>query len=247
MIRNPRTLLQAIMILVLPVLHGCKSSSIIVPNGLVAYYPFNGDAKDYSGNNLHGTAHGPSLVSDRHDRKNTAYSFDGDDYISVPHSELLNFGNNDNFSVSVWAWTNPTQVIGTINDIIRKWVGDAQGYPFTISYINDAAQHSQRTIIAGRYNNAVCYDPSLITSSEITLNVFHHIVLVKEGPTLKLFIDNQLSGTTEDAPECSTKNTAHMTIGSRGQLSSFFAGKIDDVRIYNRALTVEEITILFKE
>lgn len=53
-------------------------------NGLVAYYPFNGNANDESGNGHHGTVNGATLTSDRNDVQNSSYSFDGlDDYISI--------------------------------------------------------------------------------------------------------------------------------------------------------------------
>ena len=48
-----------------------------INSGLVAYYPFNGDAKDYSGNNNHGVVDGPVLTTDRFGQDNSAFRFDG--------------------------------------------------------------------------------------------------------------------------------------------------------------------------
>ncbi|MGK5093982.1 hypothetical protein WDW89_18465 [Deltaproteobacteria bacterium TL4] len=60
-------------------------SSSIPTNGLVAYYPFNGNANDESGNWNNGTVNGATLTTDRHGNANKAYSFDGaDDYINIP-------------------------------------------------------------------------------------------------------------------------------------------------------------------
>jgi len=71
-----------------------------VKEGLVAYYPFNGNANDESGNGRHGKANGqPTLVADRHGSPNKAYNFDGkDDYIQLPP-----FRYGTRFSISVWA------------------------------------------------------------------------------------------------------------------------------------------------
>ena len=68
----------------------------------MAYYPFNGNANDESGNGNHGTVNGADLAEDKCTRPNSAYNFDGmDDYIQVPHSDILNFGVND-FSIVFW-------------------------------------------------------------------------------------------------------------------------------------------------
>lgn len=218
-------------------------------NGLVAYYPFSGNSNDNSGNNLHGTVNGATLSSDRHGIANSAYSFNGSSYISVAHNELINFGNTDDFSISLWAWVDPAQIPdGGINDIIRKWSGDTQGYPFAISFDNESAPVGyQRTFLGARYNNSICYNVATGYSGVISYSTFHHIALTKQGSVLKLYIDNVLASTFTDISGCSTKNTSHMTIGCRGQLARFFTGKIDDIRIYNRALQLSEISELYKE
>ncbi|RKY55315.1 MAG: hypothetical protein DRP89_03575, partial [Candidatus Neomarinimicrobiota bacterium] len=71
-------------------------------NGLVAYYPFNGNANDESGNGNDGTVNGATLTTDRFGNENSAYSFDGvDDYIMVQDSPELQFGTND-FTIALW-------------------------------------------------------------------------------------------------------------------------------------------------
>jgi hypothetical protein len=68
---------------------------------LDAYYPFEGNAADASGNHNDGTLYGPTLTSDRFGRANSAYSFDGeDDYILVPDSDSLEF--TADFSLTLW-------------------------------------------------------------------------------------------------------------------------------------------------
>ena len=52
-------------------------NSTPLDQGLVAWYPFDGNASDMSGNENHGTVHGASLASDRHGQLNNAYNFDG--------------------------------------------------------------------------------------------------------------------------------------------------------------------------
>jgi len=68
--------------------------------GLVAYYPFNGNANDMSGNANNGTVHGATLTTDRFGNPNSAYSFDGlSNYIEVPHTLQLNA-----FPITINTW-----------------------------------------------------------------------------------------------------------------------------------------------
>ena len=81
-------------------------------DGLVAYYPFNGNADDLSGNGNNGIVHGAALTEDRFGNANSAYHFDGiDDYIMIPHSEDFKFGVYD-FTISLWL-QYPSQTGGT--------------------------------------------------------------------------------------------------------------------------------------
>ena len=66
---------------------------LVLNNGLVAWYPFDGNASDMSGNDKHGTVNGATLGTDRHGHANKAYSFDGvNDYIS------MSITNNNDFN-----------------------------------------------------------------------------------------------------------------------------------------------------
>ena len=69
-------------------------------NGLVGYWPFNGNANDESGNGNNGMAHNVGLTKDRFGELNSAYSFNGiDTYIELPSSALF---DTEKFSVSIW-------------------------------------------------------------------------------------------------------------------------------------------------
>ena len=73
--------------------------------GLVAWYPFDGNASDMSGNGNHGTVNGATLGTDRHGVVGKAYSFDGiDDWIEVSSSTKLK--NLSEYSISLWAWAD---------------------------------------------------------------------------------------------------------------------------------------------
>jgi hypothetical protein len=65
--------------------------SYVPTNGLVGWWPFNGNANDESGNGNHGTVNGATLAADRFGNAGKAYSFDGDDYINISNPNILNF------------------------------------------------------------------------------------------------------------------------------------------------------------
>jgi hypothetical protein len=89
---------------------GSGSSSqlpINLQQGLVAYYPFNGNANDESGNGIDGIANGATLIADRFGNSNSAYSFDGvDDYISFPNSNTIGITSFSGITISLWFQVN---------------------------------------------------------------------------------------------------------------------------------------------
>ena len=89
--------------------NGDPKPSAFLKQGLVAYYPFNGNAKDESGNGHDGDVKGATLANDRNGNSNSAYYFDGaDDYINLGNDDDFNFGESD-FSISLWFQTSVNQ------------------------------------------------------------------------------------------------------------------------------------------
>lgn len=219
-----------------------------ISEGLLAYYPFQGNALDSTTNNYDGIVHGALLTTDRKGNMNASYSFDGEnDYINVPHNTALNLPGD--FTISLWAEIAETQVPNEgINDILRKWNGNHEGYPFAIGYLNPlAADAYEDKIIYVRYDGQGCANAPTSYSPIINNDVFLHIVLVKQGGILRQYLNNILIQEFADNTSCSVGNTADMTIGCRGNLVRFFKGKIDDIRIYSRAISNSEVANLYNE
>jgi hypothetical protein len=217
--------------------------------GLIAYYPFSGNANDMSGNNLNGVVHGATLTTDRKGNPNSAYSFDGvSNYISVANNALLNPPGD--FSISLWTQVDPNQVINSanlnINNILRKWNGNAEGYPFSISYLN-STNPSPNRFLCVRYDGSVCLNGPTSYSGVLTNYAYMNLTFLKQGNKLRQYINGILVEEFLDTTVCSTSNSADMTFGCLGNLLRFFKGKIDDVRIYNRALTAGEVATLSAE
>ncbi len=219
-----------------------------ISEGLIAHYPFKQNALDSTSNHYNGIVHGAVLTTDRHGKANSSYYFDGqDDYINVPHTNALNLTSD--FTISLWAEVASTQVPHEgINDILRKWTGNAEGYPFAIAYLNPLADDANEDkFIYARYDGQGCSNSPTSYSPTIQNDVFQHIVLVKQGNKLRHYLNGTLIQEITDNTSCSTANTADMTIGSRGNLVRFFKGKIDDIRIYGRAISTGEVADLYHE
>jgi len=207
--------------------------------GLIAFYPFNGNGQDESGNGNDGTADGTTLIQDRFGNPNSAYSFDGvNDYISVP--ELLS-PPIQSFTFSVWASAkaladSAAVYQGTVNG--EAQIGLSNGNIFFAVKISDVAQGSWYTAS---------------DNQTFALDKFVHLVGVyNRGSRIELWLNGQLIKETlvPEADLYVEKPTSfhYSAVGASRYMAynyNFWNGVIDDVRIYNRALTELEIQELY--
>lgn len=218
----------------LPIILGVNPCGVItlnsIPtNGLVAYYPFNGNANDESGNNNHGTVNGATLTTDRNGNANKAYSFDGvDDYINVLQSTSINSLSN-NFTIS--AWINISNYYGNYFPILNK--SDA-GFTDTIQYRLGVLNNNGNSSIEGIIN----------LSNNITDNNWFHLVIISEANLERVYLNGVLVGSGDIIYSSVTSNDLEIGKDSHG-LVEYTNGKLDDIRIYNRALTGTEIQSLY--
>ncbi|MDH5610089.1 MAG: PKD domain-containing protein, partial [Cyclobacteriaceae bacterium] len=201
--------------------------------GIAAYYPFNGNANDESGNGHHGTTSGAILsTTDRFDQPNSAYEFDGiDDFINT--STTFDFPNR---TLSLWINTYDITGSGSTAKVAITQDDDA----LNNGILRVDFQNNQMTLwaggIAGKY----------VTTS-ITPNTWTHLVLIREGATTKYYVDNVLEYSSVSDGNGSTLNPVPDFIIGSGRMTQdqFFNGKIDDIRVFNRALNEQEIHALY--
>jgi hypothetical protein len=211
-------------------------------NGLVGYWGFDGDANDYSGNNIHGSVNGASLTEDRFGESNSAYLFDGvDDVITLTQNSLLDFGAFQDFSFSGWFNTNTAKN----NGIYGRFNGG--GATGTYHYGRIAITDVVHRIQPGSSSLAKdCFG-----SQSIDLNTWYHVVFViKRNGNAQVYINGLLSGES-DISEIESYNISDTSIpiyfGNIGtQINYFFSGMLDDIGIWDRALTQCEITALYE-
>ncbi|MEQ8928082.1 MAG: LamG-like jellyroll fold domain-containing protein [Fulvivirga sp.] len=223
-----------------------------INQGRVAYYEFNGNANDPI-NGLNGTVFGALSTTDRFGNSNSAYEFDGlDDFISIPHSEIINFNSNSDFSISLWVYlpSEQTSSSGTNNEILGKWNAlNSQGYPFAIRYINENVTNGNQFKFASlRYDSEFCNgNPILRSSCPVEVDNWFHIVFIKNESQLTLYQNGELmiSETDNTSNTCNTTNNEPLYIGKRQANQRHYKGKIDDILFYNRPLSEEEVDLLY--
>ncbi len=228
------------------------------PPGLVAYYPFNGNADDGSGSGNDGTVNGATLAEDRFGNANSAYSFDGvDDYI------LTSWGGNGehNFqypiSVSLWvkddylgeegAIDQLFSIYGTTNDYsAARFVAHSSPSEFQVnvktenghqSYINYPAGWYDDNIEDSNWHHLVVY-----SLGEVSAEVYVYLDgrdVTNAASTI--VYDDDIQPTFSDDDFCIGANHQH------GNPNYYFKGFIDDIRIYNYALSTTEIDTLYHE
>jgi hypothetical protein len=206
--------------------------------GLVAYYPFNGNANDESGNSNNGTINSATLTQDRYGNSNSAYSFNGySSSIIIPASILINFSGN--FSIS--AWIKPKVGQGEYNSGAAPILGRF-GSTGTNASSYELAIKQSGYIMTGTYDGS---SGTYITSSNSLISdSWAHVAMVRVGTMVRIYINGNL-----DIEQYSVKpqsSTFNLIIGAYTGVIGHYCGVVDDIKIYNKALTGDEIKALAK-
>lgn len=203
------------------------SVSDIPTDGLVGYWSFDGDANDDSGNGHDGVVDGATLAVGKDGLPNTAYAF-VNDTITVADDNDFDFGTGD-FTLSFWVYRNVTGAYHTV--CVKNVYTDVFEYRLTNGNI-------QQLLIG----------PSNTASGTATINAttWYHICAVRTSGSVQLWID----GSTDGSPASNTAtmtNAQPMLFGTRSNATNPFNGRLDIIRIYNRALSSDEIGQLANE
>ena len=228
--------------------NSCGTISGSLQNGLVGWWPFCGNANDESGNGNNGTVIGATLTTDRFGNSNQAYSFDGvDDYIEIVTNPDFSFLLNNSYSINLWFNLNS---INNLCSFIGQ--GDGDGLyqnRFWRTYINQGQLYNH---IRGNLSDP--FDTKN-QSSYSSINTWTMITMVRNyNNDLKLFIGGVLVDVDTDITGLANPftNQRNIFVGAflnayTSQLMQFMHGKIDDIGIWNRVLTAQEIEALYNQ
>ncbi|MCH8330898.1 MAG: PKD domain-containing protein [Bacteroidetes bacterium] len=211
----------------------------LITQGLVAYYPFTGAAWDVSGNANHGYVYGSSLANDRFGIFNRAYDFDGaNDYIKAN-----NINGYLGSSWTVHAWVFPNTVTGNNPIICMEGYYGSGKKNFYLKY-GHVDQNGQFSIEFDRASNQ---DNFRVSSGYFPPNKWHHVVGVYNGSALLLYVNGILVNSEIVGHVSPQTSSARLHIGTETSISQYFDGVIDEVRIYDRALSAAEVKVLYEQ
>lgn len=222
----------------------CPASTPDLLAGLVAYYPLNGDALDYSGNELHGTLNGAIPAQDRFDLSSNALQFDGlDDHILVGENDLLDFGTGD-FAISLWVKALDPE--GGPQMLVHKGISGTGG-----QYWFRENEYDNFTRLAAAVADG---DPpgTFLSSTEPIFDdqEWHHLVYQRTSAALEIWVDCELKERLLDTRYRNVDNDGNLIIGAQNPwptggnfpyIHNHFNGFMDEVRLYNRALSPQEV------
>jgi hypothetical protein len=215
--------------------------------GLVAFYPFNGNANDASGNGNNGTVKGATPTTDRFGNSNQAYGFDGmTNHIQVNNSASL---NNPSISVSGWFLPTamPTDVDRSVKEVVSKWwqvnsTCNGNYNAFNLSLTKPGGKPPLFGSATSFYAGDEFY-----SNTEMQVGKWFHFVFIHDANTGgRIYINGRLERSNAlKGSICPSTNPVFIGCDNNGgTLWRFFSGKIDDIRIYRRILSDAEIAHL---
>jgi hypothetical protein len=218
--------------------------SYVPVNGLVAYWPFDGNANDISGNGNNGTVNGATLAEDRFGSADKAYSFYGaNDYIEIS----TNNGSFDSqtYTVSYWYKTNSVPYVGFYaRAIISR--SNGSGSPSNV-YDNFSIFEGGGTISLNYQGVGTPFNsPSGIDwLTQVNNDSWHLLNVTVNSDSLKAYVDGILVNAQPFIAGISFQNYSLRFGKSNHSYWSEYNGILDDIGIWSRALTQEEITNLY--
>ena len=218
--------------------------SYVPLDGLVAYYPFNGNANDASGNGNNGTVSGATLTSDKDGNTNKAYEFTVDenggwgssqDEITITSDPLM-----DSNEITLSAWVYPRSKPGAFANrpltVFSRWEINVANEVFRFKVTEDNKIYFQ----AGSES---------FGSGQINYDTWSHIAITfGSNGTVKSYLNGNYVDETNFSTPLNVNSQSNLTIGSLASSNGtwyLFDGKLDELGYWNKVLTSQEIANLF--
>ncbi|MBM3160574.1 MAG: T9SS type A sorting domain-containing protein [Bacteroidetes bacterium] len=227
--------MTAIAILGLATLSMAQVPYYVPTNGLVGWWPFNGNANDESGNGNNGTTTG-TFANDRYNSPNSAIALSGSQQlITIPGANSF---DTDTFTLSFWTLANNYNIhnkiqYGVIGNSLR----------FSVNWSLTGLSYSPMTC-AGTY----AASGNGTSLSGVNLNIWHHITYVVQGTTTSFYINGFLIDVQNSAsPLTCFSSIMNLYFGGDigGGIIEYYSGLFDDIGFWTIALTSQEIANLF--
>jgi len=226
------TILGLAALLIMPIDTG-EAQASVCPEGMVSYWKLDensGTIASDSVNGNNGTIYGATWASGK---VNSALSFNNN-YVSVPDAVSLNPSY-----ITIEAWIYPTSY-GYYRSIVGKSYNSVWSSPwevYELKFNENTAQPAFNVVVNNGYNYGA------VSANSIPMNTWTHLAGTYDGETVKIYVNGVLAGsnTAPSGPIDNRYGYSPLYIGHIAGTNNEYYGKIDEVAIYNRALTVEEI------
>ena len=242
MMKTYKILLSFFLILISGMGFSQSVPSYVTTNGLVGWWGFNGNAQDNSGNGNHGTVIGATLTSDRFGNQNAAYSFNGvSNWIEVQDHLSLRPAN-----ITLATWVFLTVNPSSYSLITKTNLQTAHGEQYTLGVFNQNIESLFSIKSISGCSPGTGWR-TVLAQSGFLLNQWNFLVATYDGFALKIYRNGLLSPfqtNIADGIDNCPSGTLNFGRYWNGQ-PDFFNGKLDDIGIWNRALTQQEITNLY--
>ena len=236
------------LVFAITLMSGVAGAVPVIANGLVAAYEFTANANDVSGNGNNGVVNGATLTADRFGNPSSAYDFDGvNDFIDL---------GNQNFTsaVSVSMWARFDQVGALPQSLINKYDGDEGAGDLTIDRTLNLYMHQQGE---GRFNEFqwTTSGGGVANSDERSLTQavsggWYHLVATFDSGQASISVNGTVEHSWSTGFSTLHQSGVNLLIGvattdhpAVGSLP--LDGQVDDVYIYDRALSPTEVSTLY--
>jgi hypothetical protein len=215
-------------------LYNDQNSPPIFVGNVVADYPFNGNGRDESAYNNHGRVNGATASRDRFGRANHALYFDGSDDVTAQNSRQLNTPH-----ATVAFWVNVNTLPGTGESYLVSFGGWQERYKISLP------THGKPVWTTNHSNGISDMDSG--DGNELVPGAWTHLAFVHDGTKDYIYMDGELAAEKDVVGDLD--NTTHPLAFGYNVIDggSYFDGVMDDVLIYNQALSAAEIAALYAE
>lgn len=213
--------------------------SPVPTNGLVAWYPFNGNANDESGNGNNGIVNGAILTLDRNGKSNSAFYFSGENcstYING-NMDTSSINEKEEYSISIWVLNSGNGC--KIHPRILEFYSVSSG---ALQFNWDVA--GSNSLMIETINKTGAYQNTSFNYQKWRDNWVHLVFTVKDGEA-KSYLNGELKTTFQFKGKPNL--TSNFSFGRMNHPAwNTMRGSLDDIALWNRVLTPSEISKIFK-
>ena len=216
-----------------------------ITSGLAAHYTFSGNANDGSGYGNDGTVNGATLTIDRFGNPDSAYAFDGASYIDMGNDTSINIAGS--LTLSTWLKVDDLQAISSGQALVGKF-GPSHGPVEDNQYMLQLGPGG--TIGFNPYDDAGVQGVSYNLPNSLS-GKWLHVVGTYGSNVGSLYLNGALVAQNNNIGATPYQSNINLTLGAtpfdgpEDRLKRYFIGSLDDTRIYNSALTSNDISQLY--